>query len=670
MRRLAGGLAAMIGLLVLPVPAIGRIGEPTASVERVVLAAGDRAVRRAESFDLIGVSWPSTAAVPHAFLRLKVDGEWSKWLDVDGNPDESPDPGSRERAASRVFSPPVWVGGAKEYQLDSESPVIAYLVRGGERRPASIPRLDLGARPAAALVASPPIRTRSEWVAREPKAPPAIGAVKVGLVHHTVGANDYTSAEVPAILRSIQAYHMDANGWDDIGYNFLVDRFGRVWEGRGGGVDRSVIGAHAGGFNTNSTGVAILGTYGEATPPAAATTAVSRLLSWKLPLHGSDPASQSNIESKGSTRYAEGTVVTLSNVSGHRAVSQTACPGERLNERLGQIRSDAAAGAAVAVPYSEAWRGGMFVAAGDLDDDGVEEIVSGADAGGGPHVRTFEPDGQGRESFIVYPAGFRGGVRVAVGNTDGLGAEEIVTAPGPGGGPHIRVLRNETVGAASFMAYTPGFTGGVYVATGNVDGIPGDEVITGAGAGGGPHVRVFKGDGTPLSGFMAYNPAFPGGVRVATADVDGDGRDEIITGAGPGGGPHVRIFDFTGRALGSFFAYASTFTGGVHVAGLPAGDAATARAPDWIVTGAGESGGPHVRIFDSTGAAKGSFFAGKPTDKGGVRVAAGIFTPRANPDAPAGEEDPQPGPTVVTGGGPQAPSLLKLALPGGTLVFP
>ena len=664
-KKFSGGFAAVLVLLILPIP-IGGAGKGTvAAIQQLSIPAGDAATRRAETFDLIGMSWASTDPNPRARLRVRTDGTWSPWMDVDANPEEGPDAGSAEAARSRVFSPPVWVGASDAFQLVSEGPALAHIVRDRPRPQRLLSAL--AERPAAALVARPEIFSRGEWMAREPKAAPDIGRVKMGFVHHSVGANDYTAAEVPSILRSIQAYHMDANGWDDIGYNFLVDRFGRVWEGRGGGIERSVIGAHAGGFNTNSTGVAILGTYGDVAPPAAATSAASRLLSWKLPLHGSDPASQSAVESKGSTRYSEGTVVTLPNVAGHRDVSQTACPGNRLYERIGQIRADAAAGAAVAVPYSEAWRGGMYVAAGDLDDDGVDEIVSGADSGGGPHVRTFEPNGQGRKSFIVYPQGFRGGVRVAVGNTDGLGAEEIITAPGPGGGPHIRVLRNEMTGVASFMAYTPGFTGGVYVATGNVDGLPGDEIITGAGAGGGPHVRIFKPDGTPIAGFMAYSPAFTGGVRVGTADINGDGRDEIILGAGPGGGPHVRIVDLVGRALGSFMAYHPSFTGGVHVGGV-ARELAS-QPVDWIVTGAGESGGPHVRMFDATGAVKGSFFAGRPTDKGGVRVGSGTFTPRTDPDAPDADR-PAPQPAVVVGAGPQAPSLLKIASHSGTLVFP
>lgn len=667
-KRLTGGLAVTLLLLVLPIPT-GVGGRAVAAVQNLSVGAGDSATQKVEPFDLIGVSWPANEEHPHARMRVRVDGSWSEWMDVEGNRDEGPDLGSREAERARAFSSPVWVGGADAYQLVAESPAQAHIVR--DRKPKVLPlaAAGLGARSAGALVARPEVRTRGEWVAREPKVAPTYGAVQMGFVHHTVGANEYTAAEVPGILRSIQAYHMDSNGWDDIGYNFLVDRFGRVWEGRAGGIERSVIGAHAGGFNTNSSGIALLGTFTDVAAPAAATAAVSRMLGWKLPLHGSDPASQSAIESKGSTRYPAGTVVTLPNVSGHRDVSQTSCPGNRVYERIGQIRADAAAGAAVAVPYSEAWRGGMYVAAGDLDDDNVDEIVTGADSGGGPHVRTFEPSGEGRKSFIVYPEGFRGGVRVAVGNTDALGADEIITAPGPGGGPHIRVLRNETQGVGSFMAYTPGFTGGVYVASGNVDGLPGDEIITGAGAGGGPHVRVFKADGTALSGFMAYSPTFSGGVRVATSDINGDGRDEIITGAGPGGGPHVRIVDMLGRALGSFFAYDQTFTGGVHVAGI-ARDLKESTPVGWIVTGAGESGGPHVRIFDATGAMKGDFFAGRASDKGGVRVASGVFTPRANPEGAPEDQDPDPQPAVVTGGGPQATSLLKIALPSGTLVFP
>ncbi len=673
-KRFTGGFAAALILVLIPLPSVAR-GGATTGIERFSLAAHDRASRSLSEFDLVGLSWPAGTTDGHARIRVRTDREWSDWMEVEGNAEEGPDLGSREAAAGRgrLISPPVWVDRADGLQIDSALPVTAHLVRDRPKAAASplalAGRVLGGESSAGALVARPEIRTRGEWLAREPKTGASIGRVKVGFVHHTVGANDYSADQVPGILRGIQAYHMDSNGWDDIGYNFLVDRFGRIWEGRGGGIDRSVIGAHAGGFNTNTTGVAVLGTFTEVQAPVAATQAISRLFSWKLPLHGADPAGQSAIESKGSTRFAAGEIVTLKNVSGHRDVSQTSCPGGLLYARVPQIQADAAAGAAVATPYSPAWMGGVFVATGDLDSDSVDEVVTGADAGGGPHVRTFEPNGAGRKSFIVYPSGFRGGVRVAVGNTDAIGAEELITAPGPGGGPHIRVLRNETEGVGSFMAYTPGFTGGVYVASGNVDGIPGDEIITGAGAGGGPHVRVFKTDGSVVGGFMAFDPAFPGGVRVATADIDGDGIDEIVAGAGPGGGPHVRIFDIAGRAKGSFFAYAEGFQGGVHVASVPR-DPANASSREYVVTGAGEGGGPHVRILEPNGAQVGSFFAGRTTDKGGVRVSGGVFTPGVNPDDSADAEPPQPSPAVVTGGGPKDVGLVKLIQLDGRLIFP
>lgn len=686
-------LFGTLGLMLAPVPLPGPAAtNVVALTTRAVESGASAVVAGIKPFDMIGLSWPMStvlattdqgegghesghASEPRARVRVRLDGHWSRWMEVEAHREEGPDLGAAEADRARWASPPIWVGGADAYQVDSDLPTQAHVVRGSSKaRPGLLAALSgFGPSAAGALVARPDIQPRSAWVAREPKAEPSVGKVQMGFVHHTVGANDYSADQVPGILRSIQAYHMDANGWDDIGYNFLVDRFGRIWEGRGGGIERSVIGAHAGGFNTNGTGVAILGTFTDSPTPAAATTAVSRLLSWKLPHHGVDPASQTNVQSRGSTRYPDGTVVALQNVSGHRDVSQTSCPGGRLYERLGQIRADAAAGAAVAVPYSPAWGGGMFVAAGDLDGDSTDELVTGADSGGGPHVRTFDASGSGRESFIVYPAGFRGGVRVAAGNADAIGGDEIATAAGPGGGPHVRVLRNETEPMGSFMAYTPGFTGGVYVAMGNVDGIPGDEIITGAGAGGGPHVRVFRFDGTPMGSFFAYAPEFRGGVRVAAADVDGDGRDEIVTGAGPGGGPHVRVFDLAGRNKGSFFAYHPSFTGGVHVASMPASGEGPDAANELIVTGAGEGGGPHVRVLDGAGAEKGSFFAGRPTDKGGVRVAAGLFTPGALPEDEATAEQqsaPQPQPTIVTGAGPQAPALLKLALPNGTLIFP
>jgi hypothetical protein len=229
---------------------------------------------------------------------------------------------------------------------------------------------------------------------------------------------------------------------------------------------------------------------------------------------------------------------------------------------------------------------------GALNDKQIYAV--GADAGNQPLVQVFNPDGSLKYSFTAYNPNFRGGVRVAVGDITGDGIPDIVTAPGPGMAPDVKVFDGSS-GAeiANFMAYADVFTGGVYVAVADVNGDGRPDIITGAGQGGGPHVRVFDGKwvvpplhghgqpvdlstpptATPplmgtgiLTEFFAYDPRFTGGVRVAAADLTGAGHAEIITGAGPGGGPHVRVIDpTTGKELASFMAFASTYTGGVYV---------------------------------------------------------------------------------------------------------
>jgi hypothetical protein len=268
------------------------------------------------------------------------------------------------------------------------------------------------------------------------------------------------------------------------------------------------------------------------------------------------------------------------------------------------------------------------VAAGDLDGDGAVELITGPDAGGGPHVRVFRADGSDAGvGVMAYDSAFAGGVRVAACDVDGDGRADVVTGAGPGGGAHVRVF--ELVGTTlvarfGFLAYDPGFLGGVYVACGDVDGDGRGDLIVGAGAGGGPHVRIFRvvGEGVvELASFLAFDPAFIGGVRVAAGDVNRDGRAEVIVGAAAGGGPNVRVFAVAGRTareLASFFAYDPTFRGGVFVAaGSVTGDGAAE-----IVTGADAGGGPHVRVFTGAGADAGlGFLAYHATFSGGVRVA-------------------------------------------------
>jgi hypothetical protein len=252
-------------------------------------------------------------------------------------------------------------------------------------------------------------------------------------------------------------------------------------------------------------------------------------------------------------------------------------------------------------------------------------MATGADAGGGPEVRVFNGvNGKVVFDFFAYDPNFRGGVRVAIGDINGDGVPDIITAPGPSGGPDIRVFDGRTgVLIREFMAYTPTFLGGVFVAAGDINGDGFSDIITGADAGGGPHVQVFSGkDGSLLMSFFAYNPGFTGGVRVAAGDVNGDGKADIITAAGAGGGPHVEVFSGAdGSILRSFFAYDPGFTAGLYVA---AGDANGDGKADILVGPGAIAGGPNVMLTLFNGADLSvlqSFFAYGPGFGGGVRVA-------------------------------------------------
>jgi uncharacterized protein with LGFP repeats len=157
-------------------------------------------------------------------------------------------------------------------------------------------------------------------------------------VHHTASANGYTRASVPGMIRGMYSYHTRTLGWNDIGYNFLVDRFGRIWEGRAGGIWQPVRGAHTLGFNDRSFGVAVIGNYQNRAPSRYAVTAVVRLIAWKLDLYGRRPAGWVAVTSEGSDRYPAGAVVGLPVVDGHRDTNLTACPGGYLYGKLGEIR--------------------------------------------------------------------------------------------------------------------------------------------------------------------------------------------------------------------------------------------------------------------------------------------------------------------------------------------
>ncbi|WP_329264584.1 peptidoglycan recognition protein [Streptomyces pseudovenezuelae] len=166
--------------------------------------------------------------------------------------------------------------------------------------------------------------------------------VKAAFVHHTASGNGYSCTQAPSLIRGIYRYHVKSMGWRDIGYNFLVDKCGNIYEGRAGGVAKPVLGAHTLGFNSNSMGIAVLGSFGSKKPPAAVTKAVARLAAWKLGLHGVNPKGKTYLKSGGGNLYPKGKKVRLNVISGHRDGFATECPGWQLYRKLGSTRTTAA----------------------------------------------------------------------------------------------------------------------------------------------------------------------------------------------------------------------------------------------------------------------------------------------------------------------------------------
>jgi flagellar hook assembly protein FlgD len=290
-------------------------------------------------FTMVGLHWRGGGTV--SFRTALERGEWGPWQPARPEADDLPDRRGPERGRERGWNlgNPYWTGAARyiQYRLSGR------VTRLRTHFIASEPE----AESAFAVRASQPgIIRRSAWGADESivRAPPSYASsVRFSVVHHTAGTNSYSASESAAIVRGIQRYHVLANGWNDIGYNFLVDKYGQMFEGRGGGMSRNVVGAHAQGFNTGSTGVAVLGTYSSRSISSSAKSALVKLLAWRLDVAHADPLARLRWISGGNPKYPAGTPVRLRVVSGHRDTGPTSCPGDSLYAKLSSIASSAAA---------------------------------------------------------------------------------------------------------------------------------------------------------------------------------------------------------------------------------------------------------------------------------------------------------------------------------------
>lgn len=266
--------------------------------------------------------------------------------------------------------------------------------------------------------------------------------------------------------------------------------------------------------------------------------------------------------------------------------------------------------------FNSDYTGGVEIASGDVNGDGREEIIVSKMANAEPLIRVFDSVGNMRSEFFAYDSTFKGGVNISAGDLDGDGRDEIIAGAGNTGGPHVRVFDMVGNVKSQFFAYNSNLRGGVNVSSGDVDGDGVSEIITGAGPGGRAHVRIFDMHGNVKSQFFTYAPNFLGGVNISAGDVNGDGKDEIITAPFSKGGSHIRIFDGDGNLKSEFFAYGSNYYGGINIT---SGDTNN-DGIDEIIMNAVNSGNSEVKITNMSGKEKIMFYAFDREFAGGINL--------------------------------------------------
>lgn len=345
--------------------------------------------------NLVGVTFPGMGEGDISVeVRAHDANGWTRWAPLDADGEHAPDGAERLRASIARGTDAVWVGASERVQVRIGAPRGARIPQvrvhalntAGDATDVALPLRALRAvrrflttqpAPAAAMTSKPSIIPRASWGGPTTRPSGFSGysdEVRMVFVHHTDNPNSYTRSKSAALVRGIYNYHTRSRGFSDIGYNLLVDRYGQIFEGRWGGVESAVRGAHTLGFNSRSTGIALLGTYTSFTPPKAAQISLKRLIAWKMDVHHIPVNGTVLMTSAGNERYDPGEVVRFNRIAGHRNAKPTACPGNRAYALLPSIRTGANALGHPKITLPSLWTtSGLNTVR--PDGDGVNEAV-------------------------------------------------------------------------------------------------------------------------------------------------------------------------------------------------------------------------------------------------------------------------------------------------------
>ncbi len=498
-----------------------------------------------EPVTVVGVTWQGPVGASVAVeVRQQQAGTWQAWqpLDVEDS----------EEGVRRGSEPLVVIGaGAVQARVSAPSGGVADarldLVDPGTS-PADADPDPQVAGSADAAVSRPTILTRAQWGADESlvRSSPSYATVRAAVIHHTAGTNTYTAEQVPAVMRGIYAFHVQGRGWNDIAYNVLVDRFGRLWEGRAGGVQNGVVGAHVAGYNTGSFGVSVMGTYESAAPPAAAQDAVSRVIAWKLSLTGVAATSTTSLAGR-----------TIPAIVAHRDLGQTSCPGDAFYARMGAIRTSAAQIQAGSTPPAPADPTPDPTPTPTPTPTPVDEGTGGHDLDGDGHpdvVSSVVSSGSGVRVSVRVPSPVLSGKQIGTGWAT---KDLVVGSPDLGGDSRPDLVARDGVTGALWLYQSDGrggFTttrqigsgwGGMrhLVAPGDWDGDARADLlgITTDGT-----MYLYRGLGT---GRFVSGKAVGWGWGAMTSvvgvgDLDGDGRRDLVALDGTG---TARTYSGNGR---------------------------------------------------------------------------------------------------------------------------